>query len=98
MLGPAVIEPIAARGWPAATSERLGGWRLFASAGFSGRLNTCWPLGDPGQAADAAIAAAEAWYAARGLPSGFKLADSCTHPADLAERLLAEAMRPPPPP
>ena len=94
MLGPAVLEPIAARGWPAATSESLGGWRLFASAGFSGRLNTCWPLGDPGRPAGAAIAAAEAWYAARGLPSGFKLTDSCTYPADLAERLFARGYAP----
>src|SRR5215469_14139159 len=94
MAGPALLEPIAARGWPAATSERLGGWRLFASAGFSGRLNTCWPLGDPGQPADAAIAATEAWYAARGLPSGFKLADRCTHPADLAKRLSARGYTP----
>jgi len=91
---PAVIELIAARGWRAATCERLGGWRLFASAGFSGRLNTCWPLGDPGQPADAAIAAAEAWYAARGLPSAFKLTESCAHPADLAERLAARGYAP----
>ena len=86
-MGPALIEPIAARGWRAAVCERLGGWRLYASAGLSGRLNTCWPLGDPGMPPDAAIVAAEAWYAARRLPPRFKLTEGLAHPADLAARL-----------
>ena len=63
MTDPRVLEPIAARGWPAAESAELGGWRLHASAGQSGRINTCWPLDAPDRAIDEAIAAAEAWYA-----------------------------------
>src|SRR5215469_14213157 len=88
-LGPALIEPIAARGWPANACGAVGGWRLYAASGLSGRLNTCWPLSDPGLPADEAIALAESWYAARGMPCRFKLADGCTDPPDLAERLAA---------
>ena len=50
MIDPRVIEPIAARGWPAAESAELGGWRLHASAGHSGRINTCWALEPPDRA------------------------------------------------
>jgi ribosomal protein S18 acetylase RimI-like enzyme len=88
-LGPALIEPIAARGWRASTCDQLGGWRLYASSGFSGRINTCWPLGDPGRPLVAAIAAVEAWYAARGLPARFKITEGCAHPAHIAEHLTA---------
>ena len=84
---PAVIELIAARGWPAKVSASIGGWRLYASSGFSGRINTCWPLADPGLPMEEAIAAAEAWYAERGLPPRFKLTEGCANPTQLAERL-----------
>lgn len=93
-MGPALIEPIAARGWCATTCESLGGWRLYASSGFSGRLNTCWPLGDPGRPVGAAIAAVEAWYAQRGFACRFKLTEGCTHPHDLAEQLAARGYQP----
>lgn len=94
MTDPHVLEPIAARGWPAAESAALGGWRLHASAGQSGRINTCWPLGAPDRDADAAIAAAEAWYAARGLAARFKIVEGCSDPPDLAERLAARGYAP----
>lgn len=90
---PAIIEPIAARGWPAAEVEALGGWRLHASSGFSGRINACWPLADPALDAEAAIDAVEAWYAARGLGPIFKIADGAGEPADLADRLAARGYR-----
>ena len=64
MIDPRVIEPIAARGWPAAHSDWLGGWRLHASDGQSGRINTCWALEPPARDVEAAIDAVEAWYAA----------------------------------
>jgi N-acetylglutamate synthase len=85
----ALIEPIAARGWPAAIVENLGGWRLYASDGHSGRINTCWPMAEPGQPVDDAIAAAEAWYVQRGFAPRFKLIDGFSQPLDLAERLAA---------
>ncbi len=84
MDAPAIIEPIAARTWPPAETGWLGGWRLNASSGFSGRINACWPLGDAGLPEDAAIDAVEAWYRARGLAAMFKLCDG-----PLAERLAA---------
>lgn len=94
MTDPRVLEPIAARGWPAAESAKLGGWRLHASAGQSGRINTCWPLEAPDRDIDAAIAAAEAWYGARGFAPRFKIVEGCSHPPDLAERLAARGYRP----
>jgi ribosomal protein S18 acetylase RimI-like enzyme len=94
MTDPRVLEPIAARGWPAAESAELGGWRLHASAGQSGRINTCWPLDAPDRSVEAAIAAAEAWYAVRGLAPRFKLVEGCSHPPDLAERLAARGYAP----
>ncbi len=94
MTDPRVLEPIAARGWPAAESDRMGGWRLHASAGQSGRINTCWPLDAPDRDTEAAIAAAEGWYARRGLAPRFKIVEGCSHPPDLAERLAARGYAP----
>ena len=82
-----VLEPIAARGWRAAECDELGGWRLHASAGQSGRINSCWPLAPPDRPAGAAIAAVERWYRARGLPPKFKIAGARTAPPDLEARL-----------
>jgi GNAT superfamily N-acetyltransferase len=87
LIDPHVIEPISARGWPAAESAELGGWRLHASAGQSGRINTCWALDPPDRDVDAAIAAAEAWYAARGLPPKFKIVEADEASLDLIARL-----------
>jgi N-acetylglutamate synthase len=89
MTEPKIIEPIAARGWPAAEWQDLGGWRLFASAGHSGRINTCWPMAPPDRDIDAAIEAVEAWYARRGFAPRFKLIEGFSQPLDLAERLAA---------
>jgi len=86
---PLVLEPIAARAWQAAESAEMGGWRLHASSGFSGRINACWPLGEVGVAAEDALDAVEAWYAARGLPPIFKLVEGVAHPGDLSGRLRA---------
>jgi GNAT superfamily N-acetyltransferase len=88
------LEAISTRAWPAARETRLGGWRLHASSGFSGRINACWPLGDPGSGLDDAIAGAEAWYAGQSLPSLFKVVDAACAPATLTERLAAVGYRP----
>lgn len=93
MIDPHVIEPIAARGWPAAESAELGGWRLHASAGQSGRINTCWTLEPPGRDVDAAIAAAEAWYVARGLPPRFKIVEADQASLDVIARLRRRGYR-----
>ena len=82
-----LIEPIAARGWPAADSAELGAWRLYASSGQSGRINTCWAFEPSGLDVDKAIAAAEAWYEARGLPPKFKIVQVGEAAFDLIARL-----------
>ena len=88
------LETVSARAWPAARERRLGGWRLHASAGFSGRINACWPLADPGIDLDEAIAHAEAWYAGEALPCMFKIVDAACAPPGLPGRLAALGYRP----
>lgn len=89
MIDPAILEPLADDAWPARERERLGGWRLNAASGRSMRINACWPLGEPDRDPEAALDAAEAWFAARGLPARFKLTDGLVAPSDLPERLAA---------
>ena len=50
-----------------------------------------WP--PPGLAVDDAIAAAEAWYLARGFAPRFKIVEGWCDPPDLAERLAARGYR-----
>ena len=90
-MSPFVLEPIADAAWPARERERLGGWRLNATDGFSLRINACWPLGEPDRDPEAAIDAVEAFYGERGLPVRFKLTDGATAPADLADRLASRS-------
>jgi GNAT superfamily N-acetyltransferase len=94
IVDPRLLEPVADRAWPARESAALGGWRLNASDGWSLRINACWPLGDPGWPVDEAIDAVEAFYATRGLPTRFKLADGAVVPANLSEHLAARGYRP----
>ncbi|MET8541837.1 GNAT family N-acetyltransferase [Kitasatospora sp. NPDC004799] len=67
--GPAELQRIAARGWPAVEQEPLGEWTLRAAAGFTRRANSVQALGDPGLPLPQALAAVRSWYAARGLPA-----------------------------
>jgi ribosomal protein S18 acetylase RimI-like enzyme len=81
------LEQLAARAWPAARDSRIGGWNLYASSGFSGRINACWPLEDPGEPLATAVARTEAWYQDQGLPCVFKLIDGAGQPEALAHWL-----------
>jgi ribosomal protein S18 acetylase RimI-like enzyme len=92
-LDPAHLEPVTARAWRAAEEASLGGWMLHASRGVSGRINACWPTGEPARPVEAALAEVEAWYAARGLPARFKIVDGLCDPGDLPERLAAAGYR-----
>lgn len=83
------LEDVSARAWPALHTGRIGGWRLNASTGHTGRANTCWALEAPDRAVDEALEAAEAWYAGHGLPPKFKTVDGATAPADLPALLAA---------
>ncbi len=91
---PQVLEPVAARAWPAAETAAIGGWRLHASSGFSGRINACWPVAAPDRSIEAAIRFVEAWYAKRGLPPVFKIVDRGAEPAALVSGLAALGYRP----
>ena len=74
-IDPEPLERMADRAWPAASRSRLGAWIVNTDRGFSGRLNACWPLGDPGMPMGQAVDAVEARYAAAGLPPLFKPVD-----------------------
>lgn len=73
--------------WPAAVTERRGGWFYLASGGVTGRVNAAWPLDWTGGDLNAAIEDVEAWYAARNLPPRFKLTDDAFAPAELPHAL-----------
>jgi N-acetylglutamate synthase len=62
------LEAVAARGWRAAQTGKLGGWLLRANDGLTGRANSVLPLAAPGVPLDEALDTARAWYAERGLP------------------------------
>ncbi len=79
---------VAARGWPAVESERLGDWTLRASGGFTRRANSVLPLGDPGLPLDAALEHVTAWYARRGLPAYLQVATG----AEGTDEALAAAL------
>src|SRR6185437_12927275 len=55
------LEEIAALGWPAPETRRLGRWLLRAAEGWTGRGNSVLPLGDPGLPLDDALAEVTAW-------------------------------------
>ncbi|HEU5034154.1 MAG TPA: GNAT family N-acetyltransferase [Mycobacteriales bacterium] len=67
------LHRVMALGWRAGDVARLGEWLLRANGGFTGRANSALPVGDPGVAVDAAVAAVERWYAERGLPARIQL-------------------------
>lgn len=68
------LESVMALHWQALETERLGGWLLRASAGFTGRANSALPLGDPGLPVSEALDCVQTWYASRGLPAKLALA------------------------
>ncbi|MDO0925875.1 GNAT family N-acetyltransferase [Streptomyces sp. TG1A-8] len=65
----AELARIASRAWRPVESEWLGEWELRAASGFTRRANSVLPLGAPGLALDAALAAVRRWYGERGLPA-----------------------------
>src|SRR5262245_24118742 len=79
------LEEICARGWRATETTWSLGWLLRADHGFSRRANSALPLRPVQGSLDEAVAAAYAWYGARGLP----LLVSCPLPA---RRALDDAL------
>ncbi len=62
------LEQICADGWPAPVDRPLGGWRLRAAAGFTGRANSTLAAQDPGVPVAEALARARAFAAEHRLP------------------------------
>ena len=85
------VERAALWAWPPRETRYLRGWLLRASGPLRPRrVNSAQTLAfdDPGRL-EPAIAEAEAWYAARGLPACFQLTEAAAPPgldAALAER------------
>lgn len=69
----AEVQRMSALSWQALETERMGGWRLRAGGGFTGRANSVLPLGEPGLPLDDAISYLERWYGDRGLLPRFQL-------------------------
>ncbi|MDX6226689.1 MAG: N-acetylglutamate synthase [Frankiales bacterium] len=84
----AEVQRRSALSWQALETERLGGWRLRAGGGFTGRANSVLPLGEPGLPLEAALDYVERWYGDRGLVPRFQLPqpDAAPLSAALAER------------
>jgi GNAT superfamily N-acetyltransferase len=87
------LELISTRAWPAARESGIGGWRLYATSGFSGRINACWPLGEPDLPTAEAVAAAETWYDGQGLAPVFKIVDRAFQPPGLVDHLSSHGYR-----
>lgn len=81
------IEQIAAFGWRAVETVRLGDWLLRASEGFTRRANSVLAIGDPGDELDRALATVSDWYAERGQPPVVMIAEGASPPG-LADALV----------
>jgi hypothetical protein len=67
------IEEASLRAWPAVEKEQLDGWELRASNGFTKRANSVQPFGSSTRPVSEKVFDCEKWYAARGLPTIFRL-------------------------
>ena len=76
------LERVAAHGWQATSTARVGGWLLRAGAGFTGRANSVLPLGSAGRTLTAALVDVEAFYRRHALPALFQLPE-CDETAEL---------------
>ena len=76
-IGTDALEAVMAEHWRPLERLDLGGWRLRASEGFTGRANSCLAIGSPGTALPEALARVERFYAERSLPALVAVA----HPA-----------------
>lgn len=82
------LEHAAALAWPGTEHAWLDDWLLRAGGGFTGRANSCVPLGP---VPEDGIARVLAWYAERGLPARFTQPDRLA--VDLPRWALDERSR-----
>lgn len=83
------IERAALRAYPALEEEDLDGWLLRYAEGYARRTNSVQPVSHTSEVL-AKVAAAEAWYEARGIPITFRMTRAA-QPPDLD--LLLESRR-----
>ncbi len=62
------VEGLCADAWPAEHERALGGWRLRAAGGYTGRANCALAIGDPGMPVAAALEVARGFAAEHGVP------------------------------
>jgi len=62
------LEGLCADAWPAPVDRPLGGWRLRAAGGFTGRANAALAVGDPGRPVAEALRVVGAFAAEHGIP------------------------------
>jgi GNAT superfamily N-acetyltransferase len=87
------IETLALHAWPAAEVVALDGWRLRADGGVTRRANSVWPNGAEGALElPAKIAAAEAFYTARNLPTIYQISPA-QQPPELDDELADRGYR-----
>jgi N-acetylglutamate synthase len=80
------IEHAAVRSWPALETADVDGWLWRYASGGSQRANSVAALAFSGNDPDAAVAAIERLYAAKGAPCRFTVSE-VSAPADLDARL-----------
>lgn len=80
------LQRLSTLSWRPLETARLGGWRLRAGAGFTGRANSVLPLGDPGLPLDDALDFVVDWYGQRGIRPRFQLPQPLT--AELSAALV----------
>ncbi len=75
------IEDMTRRVWPPAEIDRVGGWELRATGGYTRRANSVNPY--PPDPADirGSVDDIEAWYGRRGLPAVFRFTPVSDAPA-----------------
>ncbi|PRY15167.1 GNAT family N-acetyltransferase [Kineococcus rhizosphaerae] len=83
------LERVMAEHWRPLERLDLGGWRLRASEGFTGRANSALAVGDPGVPLVRAVAVVEEFYAARGLRPQVAVAHEVDGPSGVADVLDA---------
>lgn len=81
------LELVAAAGWPAPETTRLGDWLLRAADGWTARGNSALAVGDPGRPTAEAVDAVIGWYTERGLTPAI------TVPEPLGRRVVPELRR-----
>jgi N-acetylglutamate synthase len=91
------LHDLMADGWQPLERASYGGWRLRASAGFTGRANSVLPLGPPPGPLEVGVDHVEGWYAERSLPGRFcvpwPLAAGPSEPAYGSDPLEQELVR-----